>query len=95
MRALIVMLAVALPYGAASANDQAARDNKPTQSPQAQFESLDRDRDGSLSKMEVKANSAIASAFASFDVNTDGYLSKPEYFAYVERTTTPQAPQQP
>ena len=93
MRALIVMLAVALPYGAASANDQAARDNKPTQTAQAQFESFDRDRDGSLSKMEVKANNAIASAFETFDVNADGYLSKPEYFAYVERTTTPSTPE--
>lgn len=88
MRALIAMSAAALVLGTAAAQDQPMKDDKPMKSAQAQFESLDRNRDQQLSKTEVKANSSIAAEFTTVDANTDGYISKPEYVAYVERVST-------
>lgn len=48
------------------------------------FVALDRNRDGSISKVEALASPEIHKRFASFDVNKDGYLSDAEYAAAVD-----------
>jgi Ca2+-binding EF-hand superfamily protein len=50
------------------------------------FSSLDTDKDGSLSKEEVKAskNKLLAKSFKEIDSNDDGLLSKAELVDFVE-----------
>ena len=50
------------------------------------FSSLDTDKDGALSKDEVKVskNKLLAESFAEIDANSDGVLSKEELVIFVE-----------
>ena len=85
---VVVIFSVAiLLFGAAAANGQARPDQKSPSSAEATFESLDRNRDKALSKVEAKADKSIAAVFQTADINLDGYISKPEYIAYVQRST--------
>ena len=47
----------------------------------ADFETLDRNRDGSLSRVEAAAAPEIARRFAQFDIDRDRQLSPAEYAA--------------
>jgi EF hand len=51
----------------------------PTASPQATFESLDRNKDQRVSKEEAAAADGLASQFATLDSDADGYINKGEY----------------
>jgi hypothetical protein len=86
MKALIV-LATALLAATATAGDPPAggAQDKSMKSAEAKFDALDRDRDRSLSKLEVKSDASIVAQFDSMDINLDGYISKSEYRAYLER----------
>jgi hypothetical protein len=53
-----------------------ADDLKPT------FESLDTNKDGQLAKAEVPVEHELATLFASFDDDADGFLSRPEFDDY-------------
>jgi hypothetical protein len=78
VKALIIVLAVMLPLAtAASANAPAT----------ATFKSLDRDKDQSISKVEAKADRALAANFDTADINLDGYISKSEYDVYLQRSS--------
>lgn len=48
---------------------------KPATSP---IETLDADKDGKLSKDEVKADTALTGKFDTLDANKDGFLEKDE-----------------
>jgi hypothetical protein len=48
-----------------------------------------------LSKIEAKADSSIWGAFDKADVNLDGYITKPEYQAYLEVSRAPASPESP
>ena len=45
------------------------------------FAAADKDRDGSLSREEVKDNTGLASRFDALDANKDGALSREELAA--------------
>ena len=81
--------------GAAADDDQSRPDQKSASSAEATLKSLDRNHDRAPSKIEAKANSTIAADFATADVNLDGYISKPEYVAFVQRSTAPPATREP
>lgn len=91
---IVIFSAAILLCGASAAQGQTRSDQKSQQSAEATFESLDRNRDEALSKVEAKAETSISAAFASADANLDGYISKVEYVAYVQRSTSPQPPTQ-
>ena len=52
--------------------------------PRADFLTLDRNRDGYLSKVEALANPEVQKRFAAFDADKDGRLSEAEYAAAME-----------
>ena len=52
--------------------------------PRADFVALDRNRDGSISKVEALANQEVQKRFAVFDYDRDGVLSEAEYAAAME-----------
>ncbi|TAK83898.1 MAG: BON domain-containing protein [Betaproteobacteria bacterium] len=76
--------ATALMLASAAALAQAGGDMTPLSGPGAGFVALDRNRDGSISRVEALASLEIRKRFASFDVNKDGYLSDVEYAAAVD-----------
>jgi hypothetical protein len=86
MKALIILVAVMLPLATAAGADQ-PNSQKPSTPSTETFKSLDRDRDQSLSKLEAKADPAIAAVFNTADINLDGYISKSEYAAYLQRAS--------
>jgi hypothetical protein len=47
--------------------------------PHTQFKSLDADKDGRISKDEIKANADLSASFTGLDSDHDGYLSENEY----------------
>ncbi|MGH8175797.1 MAG: hypothetical protein ACREV5_06005 [Steroidobacter sp.] len=78
----LTMFFAAMCLSMAAQADDASRDrNKPAQGTQAHFESLDRNNDRELSKVEAKADPALAARFAKFDVNLNGFITKNEYDA--------------
>lgn len=93
MKALIASSVMALATAAAAADRPVKDPSSRTAAPaQAKFEALDRDRDGALNKREAKLDASIAAQFDSLDINLDGYISRPEYVASVQRATRPQPP---
>jgi heat shock protein HslJ len=82
---IVIFSAAMLLFSAAAAQGQTSiATQKPPANVEAIFKSLDRNRDRALSKMEAKANSSIWGQFDKADVNLDGYITKPEYQAYLE-----------
>jgi hypothetical protein len=51
----------------------------PPSSPQATFESLDRNQDQRVSKVEATADDGLSAQFAALDADADGYINKSEY----------------
>jgi len=49
--------------------------------PDAQFQSLDKDNKGYLTRTDVSSMPAIAQRFAQFDANKDGKLDRAEFAA--------------
>jgi hypothetical protein len=87
MKALTVALAVAGLSTAAFAEDPLPRNpaGRAVEDAQARFESLDRNKDRQLSKMEASADASLRTRFASADANGDGYLTELEYAAGVSK----------
>jgi hyperosmotically inducible protein len=52
--------------------------------PRADFVALDRNRDGSISKVEALANQEVQKRFAAFDTDKDGLLSEAEFIAAMQ-----------
>ncbi|HEY5897688.1 MAG TPA: EF-hand domain-containing protein [Burkholderiales bacterium] len=70
----LVAAALALAVGAAYAEDKIGKDaNDPG------FHALDKNKDGSISKSEAKANPELSKKFKQADKNNDGKLSRIEY----------------
>jgi hypothetical protein len=86
---MIIFSAAMLLFSAAAAQAQARDTQKSPATVEAIFKSLDRDRDRSLSKIEAKENKSIWTVFNMADINLDGYITKPEYTAYLERSAAP------
>jgi hypothetical protein len=80
MKALIILVAVMLPLATAASAESKAPAT-------ATFKSLDRNGDKSISKVEAKADRAIAANFNTADINLDGYISKSEYDVYLQRAS--------
>lgn len=78
-RFIILMAASVLSLGAFAGGQEHVEDKM--KSSAAAFDSLDRNRDGQLSKSEAAADKSLADRFASLDTNGDGYLSKSEFAA--------------
>ncbi|HJY37305.1 MAG TPA: hypothetical protein VJ299_07575 [Steroidobacteraceae bacterium] len=76
----ISALVIALGSGAAYAGG-----NEHKSGSTAQFESLDRNSDQRLSQQEAQSDENIAGQFAAFDVDGDGYVTKREYSARMEK----------
>jgi len=67
----------------------------PAGSPQATFESLDRNQDQRVSKGEAAADDGLSAQFAALDADADGYINKNEYMRVRQpRIPTPE-PQPP
>ena len=82
MRAFIPVsaLALALASGAAFAGG-----NERQSGSSAQFEALDRNSDQRLSESEVSTDANVAGKFAALDVDGDGYVTKREYTARMQK----------
>ena len=82
MRAFIPIsaLAIALASGAAFAGG-----NDKHGGSIAQFESLDRNSDQRLSQSEASGDDKVAGQFAALDVDGDGYVTKREYAARMQK----------
>lgn len=52
--------------------------------PRADFLTLDRNRDGYISKVEALGNAEVQKRFVAFDADKDGRLSEAEYAAAME-----------
>lgn len=81
MRASIVLLLLLLSAGALA---QTAVESTTFPGPRADFVALDRNRDGSISKVEALGNPEVQKRFAAFDVDKDGLLSESEYALAME-----------
>lgn len=83
MRAFIPIsaIALALASGAATAGGN-ERHGGPAA---AQFESLDRNSDQRLSQQEASSDQNVAGKFAALDVDGDGYITKREYTARMQK----------
>lgn len=93
---IVVMYSAAiLLFGTAAADTEPRAGQKSPSSTEATFKSLDRNRDQSLSKVEAKADKSIWAAFSSADVNLDGYITKSEYMAYLQRLTESSSTREP
>lgn len=68
--------AALLPLAAAIAQSPPAE--QPQQGQGATFESLDKDGDGRISKVEAEANAGVKAQFSSYDINGDGYIERAE-----------------
>lgn len=68
----------------------------PAETPIAEvtFESLDRNKDQRVSKVEAAADDGLSSQFAALDTDADGYISKGEYMR-AQRPAPPPLPSQP
>jgi hypothetical protein len=73
-----LLLAVVLVTASAAAAAQVAG-NPTAPAPSLEFLTLDRNRDGQISKVEALANPEIQKRFAAFDVDKDGMLSEAEH----------------
>jgi hypothetical protein len=95
VKALIALSVAATFAMSATAADRPAAEpaNKQPASTEAKFESLDRDRDGALNKREVRSDASITAQFDRMDINLDGYITQPEYLAYLERFRPRSPPQ--
>jgi hypothetical protein len=82
MRAFISVsaLAIALAAGAATAGG-----NEYKRGATAQFEALDRNSDQRLSQSEVDSDENLSGKFAALDVDGDGYVTKREYTARLQK----------
>src|SRR5688500_80882 len=61
---------------------------------QATFESLDRNKDQRVSKVEAAADDGVSSQFAALDADADGYINKGEYMR-AQRPGPPPLPSGP
>lgn len=78
MRASIALLLLLLSAGAL------AQTAVELPGPRADFVALDRNRDGSISKVEALGNPEVQKRFAAFDMDKDGLLSESEYALAME-----------
>jgi hypothetical protein len=93
---IVIFSAAMLLFSAAAAQGQTPVDKQRFPANiEAIFKALDRNRDRGISKIEAKADSSILGAFDKADVNLDGYITKPEYQAYLEVSRAPANPESP
>ena len=87
----VALVAVGL-SAAAFADSPVARNpvERPDAGVRARFESLDRNKDQQLSKVEARADASLGTRFASVDANGDGYLTEIEYAASVRDSSRPE-----
>lgn len=77
--ALMAMtVAFTLPGGNAFAQDKAAYEQRSIARFEQQFASLDRDRNGEVSRTEAEGNIDFTAAFDDIDINRDGVVTKEE-----------------
>lgn len=53
--------------------------------PRVSFDSLDANKDGTISEQEAKASLAVTAAFGTADKNGDGLLTRDEFNAYFSK----------
>ena len=71
-------LAIAMPLSATAAGDKAQSPSAASPSAERTFDTMDKNKDGSLSRDEMKG-AAHEKDFAKLDKNSDGKLSRQEY----------------
>jgi hypothetical protein len=77
MKAFVIASSVLLASGIAMAKGSDKKASHAGHSAPA-METLDADKDGKLSKDEVKADTALSGHFDTLDTNKDGFLDKDE-----------------
>src|SRR5262245_23006637 len=73
---MLALVTAGLVFAAAAQAQQAP---PPGAAPHDEFASLDRNRDGYLSRLEAGADLELAKRFAAFDADKDARLSEEEY----------------
>jgi hypothetical protein len=63
---------------------------RPDSGVRARFESLDRNKDQQLSKVEARADPSLGARFGSMDANGDGYLTEIEFAASLRDGSRPE-----
>jgi hypothetical protein len=83
MKAVTVAIVAVGLSTAAFAQNPVSRNpsERPDPDVQARFESLDRNQDRQISKVEARTDASLGSRFASVDTNGDGYLTELEFAA--------------
>jgi hypothetical protein len=93
---IVVMCSAAMwLFGSAAAGAEPRPDQKSPSAAEATFKALDRNHDQSLSKVEAKADQSISAAFSTADINLDGYITKSEYIAYLQRLSESPSTREP
>jgi hypothetical protein len=82
IRAALLLLLTLLSAGASAQYSGQAAESASGARPD--FVTLDRNRDGYISKVEALANPEVQKRFAAFDTDKDGRLSEVEYAAAME-----------
>jgi Ca2+-binding EF-hand superfamily protein len=91
LNALIGTVLVALFTTAAVAGDETM--HKDSTKAAAKFQKMDKDKDGKLSKSEVKNDDTLTAQFAAVDQDSDGYVSETEYTAMLSEPSHSQPSQ--
>jgi hypothetical protein len=75
---MVVTLAAALIGGGAAAQDKAAYEQRSIARSIDLFTWLDRDRDGTVSRLETEGNLDFTTVFDDIDINRDGIVTRAE-----------------
>ncbi len=90
MKNKFAIVAVLSLFSAAAWAGTSAMDNMPTKA-KSQFEQLDRNHDGYISKSEAKASATLSKDWKSADANGDGKVEQAEFAQFEMKTAPPAA----
>lgn len=90
MRALIPVSVLAVSLGSAAALAGGNAHDK--SGSVAQFETLDRNSDQRLSQPEAQSDENVSGKFAALDVDGDGYVTKREFRARMQKDQSDRSP---
>ena len=87
MKVLIALFAAAL-FTTAIADDQTSKHDGGKSMQTKSFDKLDKNQDGQLSRTEAQQDTGLSTAFASVDQDADGFVTKSEYTAALDTSSS-------
>ena len=83
-RALAIML-LAVSFSGVAASDKLEYDRRAAERDTMLFQALDRDADGSVTRLEAHGNLNFGPRFDDMDINRDGVVTTAELQRYIEQ----------